>query len=137
MQGEQLEYFFGENVNFFGKETAVKLRMREASLFSNYDEIKHAYVVDGAAIPDSMLGLHKVTVEATYADPKGQSQFFTRSFYLHVKADPTRGEGGVSAQDGADKKIETILATDWSGATMFEAQVESVERPIPYIADFS
>lgn len=55
-------YFFDKNENFFGEETNVTVRMREANLFSRYDQLKHAFVVDGTMIPDSMVGLHKIRV---------------------------------------------------------------------------
>ena len=92
VQGDQLEHRFNENVNFFGDKTNVKFRMREANIFARYDEIWHSFVVNSTAIPDSMIGIHKITVETTYVDPKGQAQFFTKSFYLHVEADSVREE---------------------------------------------
>ena len=36
-QGEELTYLFDKNENFFGEESSVTLRMREASIFSRYD----------------------------------------------------------------------------------------------------
>ena len=138
IQGDhQLEYRFGENINFFGVKTDVKLRMREASLFSHYDELQHSFVVDGSAIPDSMLGLHKIVVEATFVDPKGQTQYFSKPFYLHVEADPNKKDDGEEAEIESDGKKNSISTTDWTGQTMFEPQSESKERPIPYIVDFS
>ena len=32
--------------------------------------------------------MHKIIVEATYIDPKGQTQFFSNFFFLYVKAAP-------------------------------------------------
>lgn len=131
-QGDSLQYLFDKNVNFFGEETNVKLQMREASLFSRYDEVKHAYVVDGTLIPDSMLGLHKITVEASFLDPKGQTQLFTKSFYLHVKGVPEDAE-----ETPLDDSTKRINATDWTGFILMEPQPFNKNRPIPYIADFN
>lgn len=92
-QGDSLTYFFGQNTNFFGTETPVNVGMREATIFSTYDQTKNAFAVDGAKIPDILIGMHKITVEATYLDPKGQTQFFSESFFLHVKAAASTEEG--------------------------------------------
>ena len=64
--------------------------MRKAALFSHYDPTSHSLVVDGTRITDELVGLHKVTVETTYTDPKGKTQFFSKSFYLNIEPDPSR-----------------------------------------------
>ena len=91
-QGESLIYSFGQKTNFFGTETSVNVRMRKASLFASYDSIWNAFVVDGTRIEEISIGMHKITVEAIYVDPKGQTQFFTNSFFLYVKAAPFQVE---------------------------------------------
>lgn len=60
--------------------------MRKASLFARYDPLRHSFVVYGEKVPDILIGMHKITVEASFVDPNGQTQFFSKYFYLHVKA---------------------------------------------------
>lgn len=69
-QGESLTYFLPENTNIFGKKTTVKFKLGEASLFARYDPLLHAFIVDGDKVDESNVGLHKITGEATYVDPK-------------------------------------------------------------------
>ena len=48
--------------------------MRGASrLFSRYEPRANEFVVDGAKVLDSMAGIYKIAVEATFVDPKGQT----------------------------------------------------------------
>ena len=91
-QGQSLNYSFGQNTNIFGTETTVNVRMKMAGLFSRYDSVQNAFVVDGKNIIDTSIGIHKINVDVTYVDPKGQTQFFTKSFSLYVEAAPFQVE---------------------------------------------
>ena len=122
-------------MNIFGQETVVTLKMRKAALFAYYDSASHTFVVDGSRITDDMVGLHKITVETTYTDPKGQTQFFSKSFYLKVEPDPSKLDLGPVEEFIDDRNI--VSQADFKGIIMVEPQPKSTERPVPYIAEFS
>ena len=44
--GEALIYKFGENISFFGGKTDVKVDLRRAFTFSNYDAVFNSFIVN-------------------------------------------------------------------------------------------
>ena len=88
--GESKIYKFGDNVNFFGGKSDLKVNIGRAFMFSSYDAFFNAYVVNGDKVTDEDIGKYKIIVEATYIDPKGTKQFFSNSFYLHIYGDPLK-----------------------------------------------
>ena len=56
----------------------------ETSAYADYDAGINAFNVNGDKTTQDALGLHKITVEVRYDDPRGREQFFSNFFYLHI-----------------------------------------------------
>ena len=69
--GESKIYKFGDNVNFFGGKSEVKVNVGKTFMFSEYNAVFNSYVVNGNKVTDQDIGMYKIIVEATYIDPKG------------------------------------------------------------------
>lgn len=74
----------GDKSNFFGADVDVRVSLRSAVAFSQYDRESNALDVFGSWMTRDDIGLNKITVEVTYKDPTGREQKFSNFFYLHI-----------------------------------------------------
>jgi len=60
--GESKIYKFGDNLNFFGGKSEVKVNLGRAFMFSGYNAVFNSYFVNGDKVTDTDIGVYKIIV---------------------------------------------------------------------------
>lgn len=87
--GDNLVYPFGAKINTYGDEVNVDIDIRSIRPFSNFESESNTFSLIGEGMSRTELGIHKVTVDVSYVDPRGREQNFSNFFYVHIIEDPS------------------------------------------------